>query len=72
MISNLIYKFIDEQFIDKIEPLPVNSSLYDIILHFKKNTEHNFVPIVDEFRYFLGIIYESDIKKYLTLNMDYL
>ena len=56
-------KFIDEQFIDKIEPLPVNSSLYDIILHFKKNTEHNFVPIVDEFRYFLGIIYESDIKK---------
>ena len=70
-ISNLILddkredqnKFIDEQFIDKIEPLPVNSSLYDIILHFKKNTEHNFVPIVDEFRYFLGIIYESDIKK---------
>lgn len=70
-ISNLILddkredqnKFIDEQFIDKIEPLPVNSSLYDIILHFKKNTEHNFVPIVDEFKYFLGIIYESDIKK---------
>ena len=56
-------KFIDEQFIDKIEPLPVNSSLYDIILHFKKNTDHNFVPIIDEFRYFLGIIYESDIKK---------
>lgn len=70
-ISNLILddkredqnKFIDEQFIDKIEPLPVNSSLYDIILHFKKNTDHNFVPIVDEFKYFLGIIYESDIKK---------
>ena len=70
-ISNLILddkredqnKFIDEQFIDKIEPLPVNSSLYDIILHFKKNTEHNFVPIIDEFKYFLGIIYESDIKK---------
>ena len=70
-ISNLILddkredqnKFIDEQFIDKIEPLPVNSSLYDIILHFKKNTDHNFVTIIDEFRYFLGIIYESDIKK---------
>ena len=70
-ISNLILddkredqnKFIDEQFIDKIEPLPVNSSLYDIILHFKKNTNHNFVPIINEFRYFLGIIYESDIKK---------
>lgn len=70
-ISNLILddkredqnKFIDEQFIDKIEPLPVNSSLYDIILHFKKNTDHNFVPIIDEFKYFLGIIYESDIKK---------
>ena len=70
-ISNLILddkredqnKFIDEQFIDKIEPLPVNSSLYDIILYFKKNTDHNFVPIIDDFRYFLGIIYESDIKK---------
>ncbi|MFA7086034.1 MAG: GGDEF domain-containing protein [Aliarcobacter sp.] len=70
-ISNLILddkreesnKFIGEQFIDKIEPLLVNSSLYDIILHFKKNTEHNFVPIIDEFRYFLGIVYESDIKK---------
>lgn len=56
-------KFINDKFIDKIEPMPVNSSLYDIILHFKKNTEHNFIPIVDEFGYFLGIIYESDIKK---------
>ena len=65
-ISNLILddKREDQnKFIDKIEPLPVNSSLYDIILHFKKNTDHNFVPIIDEFRYFLGIIYESDIKK---------
>jgi diguanylate cyclase (GGDEF)-like protein len=43
--------------------LDVNTSLYDLFLHFKKNTEHNFVPIIDEFGYFLGIIYESDIKK---------
>jgi len=57
-ISNLI---LDDKRED--QPLPVNSSLYDIILHFKKNTDHNFVPIIDEFRYFLGIIYESDIKK---------
>lgn len=70
-ISTLIEKdkrdnnenFIDKQYIEKISPLSVNTSLYDLFLHFKKNTQHNFVPIVDEFGYFLGIIYESDIKK---------
>lgn len=70
-ISTLIEKdkrdnsdnFIDKQYIEKITPLSVNTSLYDLFLHFKKNTQHNFVPIVDEFGYFLGIIYESDIKK---------
>ncbi|RBQ28532.1 GGDEF domain-containing protein [Aliarcobacter vitoriensis] len=54
---------IDSKFIEEITPLDVNTSLYDLFLHFKKNTQHNFVPIVDEFGYLLGIIYESDIKK---------
>ena len=70
-ISNLILddkrfnnaNFIDNKFIENIYPLDVNTSLYDLFLHFKKNTEHNFVPIIDEFGYFLGIINESDIKK---------
>lgn len=70
-ISNLIFddkrsnkaNSIDNKFIENINPLDVNTSLYDLFLHFKKNTEHSFVPIIDEFGYFLGIIYESDIKK---------
>ena len=55
--------FINDEFIEEIYPLNVHTSLYDLFLHFKRNTEHNFVPIVDEFGYFLGVIYESDIKK---------
>ncbi|WP_323592143.1 GGDEF domain-containing protein [Aliarcobacter butzleri] len=55
--------FIDEKFIENILPLNVNTSLYDLFLHFKENTKSHFVPITDEFGNFLGIIYESDIKK---------
>lgn len=48
-ISTLIEKdkrdnsdnFIDKQYIEKITPLSVNTSLYDLFLHFKKNTQHN-------------------------------
>ena len=55
--------FIDEKFIENILSLNVNTSLYDLFLHFKENTKSHFVPITDEFGNFLGIIYESDIKK---------
>ncbi|MDN5097397.1 EAL and GGDEF domain-containing protein [Aliarcobacter butzleri] len=55
--------FIDEKFIENILPLNVNTSLYNLFLHFKENTKSHFVPITDEFGNFLGIIYESDIKK---------
>ncbi|MCG3678695.1 EAL and GGDEF domain-containing protein [Aliarcobacter butzleri] len=55
--------FIDEKFIENILPLNVNTSLYHLFLHFKENTKSHFVPITDEFGNFLGIIYESDIKK---------
>ncbi|MFV7789489.1 GGDEF domain-containing protein [Aliarcobacter lanthieri] len=56
-------RFIDNKFIEEIIPLDVNTSLYDLFIHFKKNHKNIFVPIVDEFGYFLGVIYESDIKK---------
>lgn len=54
---------IDDKYIDKIDALDVNTSLHDLFLRFKKGTKHNFVPIVDEFGYFLGVINESDIKE---------
>lgn len=54
---------IDEEFIEPIIALSVNTSLYELFVHFKESTKNNFVPIVDEYDNFLGIIYESDIKK---------
>lgn len=55
--------FIDEEFIEEIPPLHINTSLYDLFVHFKEDTKNHFVPIIDEFENFLGIIYETDIKK---------
>lgn len=54
---------IDEEFIEPIVALSVNTSLYELFVHFKETTKNNFVPIVDEYDNFLGIIYETDIKK---------
>ena len=54
---------IDEEFIEPIIALSVNTSLYELFVHFKESTKNNFVPIVDEYDNFLGIIYETDIKK---------
>lgn len=54
---------IDEEFIEPIIALSVNTSLYELFVHFKETTKNNFVPIVDEYDNFLGIIYETDIKK---------
>ena len=54
---------IDEEFIESITALSVNTSLYELFVHFKESTKNNFVPIVDEYDNFLGIIYETDIKK---------
>lgn len=54
---------IDEEFIEPIVALSVNTSLYELFVHFKESTKNNFVPIVDEYDNFLGIIYETDIKK---------
>lgn len=55
--------FIDEKFIEPTSILKINTSLYNLFLHFKENTKNHFVPIVDENDNFLGIILEKDIKK---------
>ena len=54
---------IDEEFIEPIIPLKVDTSLYNLFVHFKESTKNNFVPIIDEYDNLLGIIYENDIKK---------
>ena len=54
---------IDERYIEQITALNVTSSLYELFVHFKEGTKDNFVPIVDEYGMYLGIIYETDIKK---------
>lgn len=54
---------IDDEYIESIVALRVDTSLYNLFVHFKELTKNNFIPIVDEFDNFLGIIYESDIKK---------
>lgn len=55
--------FIDNEFIQSITALSVDTSLYNLFVHFKESTKNNFVPIIDEYDNFLGIINESDIKK---------
>ena len=60
---NSLNTTIDEEFIEPIIALCINSSLYELFIHFKGSTKNNFVPIVDEYDNFLGIIYEADIKK---------
>ena len=54
---------IDEKFIEPIEALNIETSLYKLFVHFKDITKYNFVPIVDNHKNLLGIIYEVDIKK---------
>lgn len=54
---------IHNELIESILPLSLNTSLYDLFVHFKKGTKNHFIPIVDEYDNFLGIIYEADIKK---------
>lgn len=54
---------IDDEFIEPIVSLNVNTSLYNLFVHFKESAKNHFVPITDEYDNFLGIIYENDIKK---------
>lgn len=54
---------IDKKYIQKIEPLNINSSLHDLFVYFKDRTHDVFVPIIDDHKNLLGVIYEVDIKK---------
>lgn len=54
---------IDKKYITYIEPLCIDTSLHDLFVYFKENTKNTFVPIIDDFKNLLGVIYEVDIKK---------
>ena len=54
--------FIDKSFIDKIDPLNVNTSLHELFVYFKEHTLNTFVPIVNDNKKILGAIYEVDIN----------
>ncbi|GGD30738.1 diguanylate cyclase [Malaciobacter pacificus] len=53
----------DNKYIKKIPALSINTSLYQLFIHFKEETQNNFVPIVDKNGNFLGVVFEPDIKK---------
>ncbi|MGM0519120.1 MAG: GGDEF domain-containing protein [Campylobacterota bacterium] len=54
---------IDKKYIEYIEPLNENSSLHDLFVYFKNKSHNTFVPIIDDYKNLLGVIYEVDIKK---------
>lgn len=54
--------FINNRYIQKIEPLNIDSSLHELFLYFKEHTNNTFVPIVNDKKKILGVIYEVDIK----------
>ncbi len=54
---------IDKNYIDKIEPLDINTSLHDLIIYFKNHTNNTFVPIINKRKNIVGVIYEVDIKE---------
>ena len=58
-----INQSIDSKFIDSIHALNINTSLHDLFVYFKNNTKNSFVPIIDDFKHLIGVIYEVDIKK---------
>jgi len=54
---------IEQEFIQDIIPLNIKSSLHSLFLYFKDYRHNNFVPIVDDYYNFMGVIYEVDIKQ---------
>ncbi len=53
---------IDKERIDKIAPLNINSSLYDVFVYFRENPKNILVPIINEIDELCGVIYEEDVK----------
>ena len=60
---NFTSNILDKRKIKVIQPLLIDTSLHDLFLYFKENSENSFVPIVDSFNNLCGAIYEKDIKK---------
>ncbi len=60
---NDVKAIIDKKYIEYIEPLHKNSSLHDLFVYFKDKTHNTFVPIIDDYKNLLGVIYEVDIKR---------
>lgn len=58
-----ITQSIDDNYINSIKALNINTSLHDLFIHFKDNSQNTFVPIVDNFQNLIGVIYEIDVKK---------
>ncbi|MEA1920585.1 MAG: EAL domain-containing protein [Campylobacterota bacterium] len=54
---------INKKNIDSIATLNKNATLIELFSYFKDNSANTFVPIVDDYNYFHGVIYEKDIKK---------
>lgn len=54
---------IEQEFIQDIVPLNIKSSLHSLFLYFKDYRHNNFVPIIDDYDNFMGVIYEVDIKQ---------
>lgn len=55
--------FIDKAYIERILPLNINSSLHELFIYFKNNTQNTFVPIINNEKKIEGVIYEVDIKE---------
>jgi diguanylate cyclase (GGDEF)-like protein len=54
---------IEDEYIQNVIPFNINSSLHSLFLYFKEHSDNNFVPIIDDYDNFIGVIYEVDIKK---------
>jgi diguanylate cyclase (GGDEF)-like protein len=54
---------IEQEFIQNIVPINIDSSLHSLFLYFKDYTHSSFVPIIDDYDNFIGVIYEVDIKQ---------
>ena len=60
---NASTNLLDKGKISIIKPLIDDTSLHDLFIYFKENSENSFVPIVDKLNNLSGVIYEKDIKK---------
>ena len=62
--SNNKSKNFYSKYIEKITPINKNATLYELLNIFKQN-DLDFIPVIDENNYFIGIIFEEDLKELL-------